>query len=170
MRSIQDGKDKKKDLETLPYILMYGKLLKGFRAVSWLTKVHEKSIVEYRALVVQAREYRIRKVSYAESQQLLEQERLGTTISQKTFYNLLRRQPGDSSNSSTINRPPGKLTPTRAPPAMQSTPEPSQQALPPLSTAPAILYKGKGGKERKRTNKAAESKAAGWLTESQPRE
>jgi hypothetical protein len=43
------------------------------------------------------------KVSYAESQQLLEQEQLGMTISQKTFYNLLRKQPGDSSNPSTID-------------------------------------------------------------------
>ena len=66
-------------------------------------KVHEKSTVEYQALVAQARKYRIRKVSYAESQQLLEQERLGMTISQKTFYNLLRRQLGDSSNPSTID-------------------------------------------------------------------
>ena len=34
---------------------------------------------------------------------LLEQERLGMTISQKTFYNLLRRQPSDASNPSTID-------------------------------------------------------------------
>jgi hypothetical protein len=54
-------------------------------------KVHEKSTVEYQALVTQARKYRIGKVSYAESQQLLEQERLGMIISQKTFYNLIRR-------------------------------------------------------------------------------
>jgi hypothetical protein len=66
-------------------------------------KVHEKSTVEYQALVAQARKYRIGKASYAESQQLLEQERLGMTISQKTFYNLLRRQLGDSSNPSTID-------------------------------------------------------------------
>jgi hypothetical protein len=44
-------------------------------------------------------------VSYAESQQLLEQERLGMTISLKTIYNLLRRQPGDSSNPSIIDGP-----------------------------------------------------------------
>jgi hypothetical protein len=69
-----------------------------------------------------------------------------------------------------VERTPGKLTPARAPPALQSAPEPSQLAPPPPSTAPAILYKGKGGRERKRTNKAAESKAAGWLAESQPRE
>jgi hypothetical protein len=42
-------------------------------------------------------------VFYAESQQLLEQERLEMTISQKTFYSLLRRQPGGSSNPSTID-------------------------------------------------------------------
>jgi len=69
-----------------------------------------------------------------------------------------------------VERTPGKLTPARAPPALQSAPELSQLAPPPPSTAPAILYKGKGGRERKRTNKAAESKAAGWLAESQPRE
>jgi hypothetical protein len=28
-----DGKNRTKSLDTLPYILMYGKLLKGFRAV-----------------------------------------------------------------------------------------------------------------------------------------
>jgi hypothetical protein len=67
-----------------------------------------------------------------------------------------------------VERTPGKLTPARAPPALQSALEPSQPASPSLSTA--ILYKGKGGKERKRTNKAAESKAAGWLAELQPRE
>ena len=69
-----------------------------------------------------------------------------------------------------VERTPGKLTPTRAPPVLQSTAEPSQPAPPPPSTAPAMLYKGKGGRERKRTNKAAESKAVGWLAESQPRE
>ena len=100
-------------------------------------------------------------MSYAENQQLLEQERLGMTISQKTFYNLLRKQLGDSSNPTTIDG---------APPALQSAPEPSQPAPPPPSTAPAVLYKGKGGRERKRTTKAAESKAAGLLAESQPRE
>jgi hypothetical protein len=69
-----------------------------------------------------------------------------------------------------VERTPGKLIPARTPPALQSGPESSQPASPPPSTAPAILYKGRGGKERKRTNKAAESKAAGWLAESQPRE
>ena len=57
-----------------------------------------------------------------------------------------------------VERTPGKLTPARAPPALQPGPEPSQPAPPPPSTAPGILYKGKGGRERKRTNKAAESK------------
>jgi hypothetical protein len=66
-----------------------------------------------------------------------------------------------------VERTPGKLTPARAPPALQSGPEPSQPAPLPPSTAPAILYKGKGGRERKRTT---ESKTAGWLAESQPRE
>jgi len=92
----------------------------------------------------------------------------------------LERVPNSSERPSTplgrkrvntlVERTPGKLIPVRAPPALQSAPEPSQPASPSLSTAPAILYKGKGGKERKRTNKAAESKAAGRLAESQPRE
>ena len=59
-----------------------------------------------------------------------------------------------------VERTPSKLTLAYAPPALQSAPEPSQLAPPPPSTAPAELYKGKGGKERKRTNKVAESKAA----------
>jgi MULE transposase domain len=66
-------------------------------------KVHEKSTVEYQALVAQAREYRIGKSSYAESQELLEQELLGMTISQKTYYNLLQKKLGDSSNPGTID-------------------------------------------------------------------
>jgi hypothetical protein len=66
-------------------------------------KVHEKSTTGYQALVAQARKYRIGKVSYTESQQLLDQERLDMTISQKTFYSLLRRQPSDSSNPGTID-------------------------------------------------------------------
>jgi hypothetical protein len=60
--------------------------------------------------------------------------------------------------------------PTRAPPALQSAPEPSQPAPPPPSTALAVLYRGKGGTERKGTTKTAESKAQGFLTVSQPRE
>jgi hypothetical protein len=62
-----------------------------------------------------------------------------------------------------VERTPGKLTPARAPPALQSAPEPSQPAPLPPSTAPAVLYKGRGGKERKRTTKAAESKAQGFF-------
>jgi len=73
---------------------------------------------------------------------------------------------GRKRTNTLVERTPGKLTPTRALPALQSAPEPSQLAPPPLSTAPAILHKGKGGRERKRTNKAAESKAVGWLVES----
>ena len=75
---------------------------------------------------------------------------------------------GQRRTNTLVERTPSKPAPARAPPALQSAPEPSQPASPPLSTA--ILYKGKGGKERKRTNKVAESKAAGWLAESQPRE
>ena len=35
--------------------------------------------------------------------ELLEQELLGMTISQKTYYNLLRKKPGDPSNPGTID-------------------------------------------------------------------
>jgi hypothetical protein len=35
-------KDRKKDLDTLPYIPMYGELLKGIRAVSRLTFLHRQ--------------------------------------------------------------------------------------------------------------------------------
>jgi hypothetical protein len=86
----------------------------------------------------------IGKMSYIESQRMLEQERLGMIIIQKTFYNLLRRQPSDSSKPSLIDgllaalhesdfvyrkrteveKTPGKLTPARIPPALQSAPEP----------------------------------------------
>jgi len=68
-------------------------------------KVHEKSTVEYQALVAQARRYRIGKRSYAESQEWLEQELLGMAISQKTYtyYDLLRKKPGDSSNPDTTD-------------------------------------------------------------------
>jgi hypothetical protein len=66
-------------------------------------RVHEKSTVEYQALVAQARKYRIGKRSYVESQGLLEQELLGMTISRKTYYNLLRKKPGDFSNPGTID-------------------------------------------------------------------
>jgi hypothetical protein len=62
---------------------------------------------------------------------------------------------------SVVRKTPCKLTPARAPLALQSALEPSQLALPPPSTALAVLYKGKGGKggkERKRTTKAVESK------------
>jgi hypothetical protein len=50
-------------------------------------KAHEKSTVEYKALV-EARKCRIGKVSYTEGQQLLKQARLEMIISQKTFYYL----------------------------------------------------------------------------------
>jgi hypothetical protein len=49
-------------------------------------------------------------------------------------------------------------------PALPQSPETSSP--PPLSpsTAPARLYTGKGGRERKRTSKGATAKAEGWLT------
>jgi hypothetical protein len=77
---------------------------------------------------------------------------------------------GRKRTNTLIKRTPGRLTPARAPPALQSAPEPSQPALLPPATAPAKLYKEKGGRERTRTVKGAESKAGGLLAESQPRE
>jgi hypothetical protein len=65
-------------------------------------KVHETSTVEYQALVQQARKYRAGKLSYSESQQLLEQEKLDMTVSRKTYYNLLRKKLCNNSNPDTI--------------------------------------------------------------------
>ena len=59
-----------------------------------------------------------------------------------------------------VEKTSGKLTSACAPLALQSASESSQLAPPPPSTAPAELYKGKGGKERKKTNKTAKSKTA----------
>jgi hypothetical protein len=85
--------------------------------------------------------------------------------SRTSFYPLSRNR-----TNTLVRRTRGKLTPARVPPALQSALEPSQPAPPPPSTAPAGLYKGKGGKEWKRTTNAAESKAQAFLAESQPRE
>jgi hypothetical protein len=66
-----------------------------------------------------------------------------------------------------VERTPGKPPiPPRAAPALDLTGP--NYLLP--STVPAVLYKGKRGRERKRTTKAAELKARGYLPESQPRE
>jgi len=109
-------------------------------------------------------------VSYAESQQLHEQERLGMTTSRKTFDNPLRRQPGDSSNPSTIDRLLAALYEsdfvyrTRHQHCNLRQNRPNQ--------LPTSIYSAsyKGGKERKRTNKAAGSKGGRLVAESQPRE
>jgi len=61
-------------------------------------------------------------------------------------------------------------TPGRAAPALSQSPEASSPPPLPPSTAPARLYTGKGGRERKRTSKGATAKAEGWLPKSQPRE
>ena len=75
--------------------------------------------------------------------------------------------PGRKRTHTLVERTPSKPpTPPRAAPAL----DPSGFHHLPSSTAPAVLYKGKGGRERKRTTKAAESKARGYLPESQPRE
>jgi hypothetical protein len=65
-------------------------------------KVHEKSITEYQVLMTQAKKYRFGKITYAESQELLKQEQQGLVLGNKTYYNLLRKKPGDSSNPDTI--------------------------------------------------------------------
>jgi hypothetical protein len=65
-------------------------------------KVHETATVEYQGLIQQARKYRMGKLSYSEGQQLLEQEKLGMTLSHKTYYNLLRKKLCDHSNPDTI--------------------------------------------------------------------
>jgi hypothetical protein len=41
-------------------------------------------------------------VSYLESQALLEQKHQGLILNQKTYYNLLRKKPGDVYNPNTI--------------------------------------------------------------------
>lgn len=53
-------------------------------------------------LVAQAEKYRLGKITYAESQELLKQEEQGLMLGNKTYYNLLRKRPGDSSNPDTI--------------------------------------------------------------------
>jgi hypothetical protein len=70
-----------------------------------------------------------------------------------------------------VERTPGKPpTPARAAPTLPQSPEQSSPPPMPPSTAPAILYKGKGGRERIRTVKGGESKAKALLAESQPQE
>ena len=64
-----------------------------------------------------------------------------------------------------VERTPGKLTPGRAPPALQPAPEPAQSAPTPSFTSPDVLYKGRGGRVRKRTKKAAKAKAEDLLAE-----
>jgi hypothetical protein len=98
-KTVRKGDEEKKYIGTLKCLTHTHELYLN----PFSFKVYEKSTIEYQALVAQAHKYRIGKLSYAESQQLLEQERLGMTISQKTFYNLFRKQPGDSKNPSTIN-------------------------------------------------------------------
>ena len=71
-----------------------------------------------------------------------------TPSSRKRTYTLVERTPG---------KPP---TPPRAAPA----PDPSESHHLPPSTAPAVLYKGKVGRERKRTTKVlSRIKGQGYL-------
>jgi len=79
--------------------------------------------------------------------------------------------PGRKRTHTLVERTPGKPpTPVRAAPALPQSPETSSSSHLPPSTAPARLYTGKGGRERKRTSKGATAKAEGWLPKSQPRE
>jgi hypothetical protein len=79
--------------------------------------------------------------------------------------------PGRKRTRTLVERTPGKPpTPARAAPALPQSPEASSPPHLPPSTAPARLYTGKGGRERKRTSKGATAKAEGWLPKSQPRE
>src|SRR5205085_4156666 len=67
--------------------------------------------------------------------------------------------PGRKRTHTLVERTPGKPpTPARAAPALPQSPEQSSPPPAPPSTAPAELYKGRGGKERKRTAKGAEAK------------
>ena len=67
-KPISKGSEEKQYIGTLKCLTYIHKLhLNPFSF-----KVHEKSTIEYQALVNQARKYRIGKLSYAESQQLLE--------------------------------------------------------------------------------------------------
>jgi hypothetical protein len=62
-KAVSKGSEEKKYIRTLKCLTHTHELpLNPFSF-----KVHEKSTVEYQALVVQARKYRIAKVSYAES-------------------------------------------------------------------------------------------------------
>ena len=65
-------------------------------------KIHEIGTVKYQTLIRQARKYRVSNVSYSESQVLLEQEHQGLILNQKTYYNLLRKNPADANNPNTI--------------------------------------------------------------------
>jgi hypothetical protein len=81
-----------------------------------------------------------------------------TPLQRKRTYTLVERTP---------SKPP---TPARAALILLQSLGQSSSPPIPLSTAPARLYKGKGGRERIRTTKGTELKAIGLLAESQPRE
>jgi hypothetical protein len=66
-KAVGQGSEEKKYIGTLKCLTHTHEL----HLTPFSFKVHEKSTVEYQVLVVQARKYRIGKVSYAESQQLL---------------------------------------------------------------------------------------------------
>jgi hypothetical protein len=66
----------------------------------FLCKMHSRATANKRGL--EARKYRIGNLSYSESQALLEQEHQGLILNQKTYYNLLRKKPGDANNPGTI--------------------------------------------------------------------
>jgi lipopolysaccharide export LptBFGC system permease protein LptF len=69
---------------------------------SFSFKIHETGTVEYQTFIKQARKYRVDNISYLESQILLEQEHQRLILNQKTYYNLLRKNPANASNFNII--------------------------------------------------------------------
>jgi hypothetical protein len=68
--------------------------------------------------------------------------------------------PGRKRTHTPVERTPGKSpTPVRAAPALPQSLEGPSSDLLPSSTASAILYRGKGGRERKRNLKAGVAKS-----------
>ena len=65
-------------------------------------KIHEIRTVEYQTLIKQACKYCIGNLSYSESQILLKQEHQGFILNQKTYYNLLHKNPANVSNPNII--------------------------------------------------------------------
>lgn len=63
---------------------------------------HEQSTEAHQQLIAQARKYRFGKQSYSKACELLKQEHLGLTLSQKTYYNLIRHKYPDKGDPDTL--------------------------------------------------------------------